>query len=119
VKRQFRLTSSTDFERVRQTGRSFPHPLIVLVAMQNQAQQVRVGVAAGKGIGGAVVRNRAKRLLRACIHPLVADIPPGWDLIFFARKPLPKAGFWKTQTAVEQVLRRAGLLNLELARDER
>ena len=110
MKRRFRLTSSTDFERVRRTGKSYPHPLVVLVVMENSLEQVRVGVAAGKGVGGAVVRSRAKRLLRASIHALLPRILPGWDLVFLARRPLVGAGYWKTCSAVEQVLLRAGLL---------
>lgn len=81
-----------------------------MVAAENQHEQVRVGVAAGKGVGNAVVRNRAKRLLRASVDMLLQDLMPGWDLVFFARRALPRAGFWKTRSAVEQVLNKAGLL---------
>lgn len=119
MKRGFRLTSSTDFERVRQTGKSFSHPLVVLVAAENQLNQVRVGVAAGKGIGNAVVRNRSKRLIRASIDPFLPDLTPGWDVILIARRPLPKAGFWKTRAALEQVLRKSGLLCSKKTPDER
>jgi ribonuclease P protein component len=113
VKRRFRLTSGSDFERVRQTGKSFPHSLLVLVAAENGLDHARVGVAAGKSVGGAVVRNRAKRLLRASLEALHIRLIPGWDMIFFARRGLPKAGFFKTRTALEQVVRRAGLLVVE------
>jgi ribonuclease P protein component len=110
VKRQFRLTRAIDFERVRQTGKAYLHPLVVLVVAENQTEQVRVGVAAGKSVGSAVVRNRSKRLLRESIHPLQRNLKPGWDMVFLARRPLPKAGYLKTRDAVEHVLRKAGLL---------
>jgi ribonuclease P protein component len=110
VKREFRLTRSTDFERVRQLGKSFPHPLVVLVAAPNQLDQARVGIAAGRSVGGAVVRNRAKRLLRAGIDSLIQDINPGWDLILLARRPLVESGFLKTRAAIEAVLLKARLL---------
>lgn len=110
MKHEFRLTRSTDFERVRQQGKSFPHPLVVLVAVPNQLEQVRVGIAAGRSVGGAVIRNRAKRLLRAGIDPMIQELNPGWDLILLARRPLVEAGFWKTQDAIEAVLMKARLL---------
>lgn len=110
MKREFRLRRSTDFERVRQQGKSFPHPLVVLVAAPNELNQARIGVAAGRSVGGAVVRSRAKRLLRAGIDTLLKDIPPGWDLIFLARRPLVDAGYEKTRDAIEAVLQRAKLL---------
>jgi ribonuclease P protein component len=119
VKRQFRLTRAIDFERVRQTGKSFLHPLVVLVVAENQMEQFRVGVAAGKSVGNAVVRSRAKRLLRASIHPYRQNLKPGWDMVFLARRPLPRAGFLKTREAVVQVLNKAGLLCSETIIDER
>ena len=110
MKREFRLTRSTDFERVRQLGKSYPHPLVVLVIVPNQLEQARVGISAGRSVGGAVLRNRAKRLLRAGIDPIIQDLNPGWDLILLARRPLVEAGFSKTRDAIEAVLMKARLL---------
>lgn len=118
MKQEFRLRRSTDFKRVRHLGKSFPHPLLVLVAAPNQLEQVRIAVSAGRSVGGAVVRNRAKRLLRAGLDRLLPGLRPGWDLIFLARRPLPEAGFEKTCLALETVLRKACLYNPELNRDE-
>jgi len=119
VKHEFRLTRSADFERVRQAGKSYPHPLVVLLALPNELEIVRIGVAAGKSVGNAVVRNRAKRLLRACLTSLLLDLTPGWDVIVLARKPLPDAGYWRTLTALEIVMKRAGLLKARRGMDER
>ena len=38
MKRKFRLTSSTDFQRVRRLGKSYAHPLIVLIALERDRQ---------------------------------------------------------------------------------
>jgi len=118
VKRRFRLTRSSDIERVRRLGRSYPHPLVVLIAAPNQLDQVRVGVAAGRSVGTAVVRNRAKRLLRACVDGFLLDLVPGWDLFLLARKALPEAGYQKTRAALKSVLRQGNLLALTHGRDE-
>ena len=113
MKREFRLRRTTDFERVRQLGKSFPHPLVVLVAAPNQLEQSRIGVAAGRSVGNAVRRSRAKRILRAGIDELLPKLVPGWDLILLARKPLPEAGFLKTRAALEIILARAKLFSPE------
>lgn len=110
MKRRFRLTRSSDIERVRRLGRSYPHPLVILIASPNQLDQVRVGVAAGRSVGTAVVRNRAKRLLRACVDGYLLDLVPGWDLFLLARKALPEAGYQKTCAALQSVLKQANLL---------
>jgi ribonuclease P protein component len=111
VKRRFRLTRSTDFQRVRRNGKSYAHPLIVFILAPNTLEQVRVGVVAGRSLGTAVQRNRAKRRLRACLEPLIACLPGGWDLIFLARKPMDQAEFTDICSAVQLLLKRAGLLN--------
>jgi ribonuclease P protein component len=88
VQRKFRLTRSTDFKRVRRTGKSYAHPFVVLVVQASEVPRVRVGVTAGRSVGGAVQRNRAKRLLREAMRPLLPDLLPGWDLILIARPAL-------------------------------
>lgn len=108
---KFRLRKSAEFERVRRSGKSFAHPLIVLVVLENGLPNVRIGVTAGRSLGGAVQRNRAKRLMRACMAPLLDQIPAGIDLVWIARKPLHEATFLDLQGAMISLLQRAGLLN--------
>ncbi len=110
MQRQFRLTRSADFKRVRLQGKSYAHPLIVLMIMPSELPGLRVGVAAGRSVGGAVHRNRAKRLLRAAMHSLLSDITPGWDLLLIARPSLPSASMQETHTALVSLFQRAKLL---------
>jgi ribonuclease P protein component len=109
VQRKFRLTRSTDFKRVRRDGRSNAHPLIVLIASENQLSITRVGVAAGKRVGNAVYRNRAKRLMRAAAREVLPNIKTGWDLIIIARKPIIQSKMPQVRDALEQLLKRAQL----------
>ena len=111
MKRRFRLTKSSEFERVRRTGKSYAHPLIVLIAQSTPEQATRVGVSAGRSIGNAAERNRAKRRMRAAIQPLLADLLPGWDLILIARRPILEADYSQVQAALLQLLQRSSLLN--------
>jgi ribonuclease P protein component len=110
VQRKFRLTRSTDFKRVRRTGKSFAHPFVVLVVHTSEAPRVRVGVTAGRSVGGAVQRNRAKRLLREAMRPLLPDLLPNWDLILIARPSLPAASLREIRQALIGLLRRAQLI---------
>ena len=110
VKRNFRLTRSTDFKRVRNAGKSYAHPLLVLVASPATETSLKVGVTAGRSVGGAIQRNRAKRLLREAMRLLLPKIRPGWDLILIARQPLPTATYDQVQATLSQLIRRANLL---------
>ena len=70
MQRKLRLTRSTDFKRVRHDGKSTAHPFLVLIALENQLSITKVGVTAGRSVGNAVKRNRAKRLIRAALREL-------------------------------------------------
>jgi ribonuclease P protein component len=110
VQGKFRLTRSEDFKRVRRTGKSYAHPLVVLVAQPNDLKVVRVGVTAGKTSGSAVHRNRAKRLLREAMRPLLPSLVSNWDLILIARPALGFASLADTREALTTLLQRTQLL---------
>jgi ribonuclease P protein component len=109
VKRGFRLTRSTDIKRVRR-GRSFAHPLVVLVIAPNEIGRTRMGVVAGHRVGGAVQRNRAKRRIRAVLHELHPSVRPGYDMVLIARQPMVEAAFQEVRDVLTGLLQRAGLL---------
>jgi len=110
VQRSFRLTRSEDFKRVRRDGKSYAHPLVVLIVQNNDQPRVRVGVAAGKSVGTAVIRNRAKRLLREAMRTLIPTIASGTDLILIARPALASAALVDAQHALKNLLQRARIL---------
>jgi ribonuclease P protein component len=110
VNRNFRLRQSNDFKRVRRFGKSYAHPFIVLVALRAEAEGTRIGVAAGKSVGNAVQRNKAKRLVREAVRSLLPQIQPGWNIILICRKPMIKSNFIKIQAALLELFSKAKLL---------
>ncbi|UYN90250.1 MAG: ribonuclease P protein component [Anaerolineales bacterium] len=116
MKRGFRLSRPADFKRVRRLGKSYTHPFVVLVVLTNDAtdppvgSSLRVGVAAGRSVGGAVQRNRAKRVLRAAMQPLLQRIKPGHDLVLIAREAILASSSQQAQGVLERLLQRAKLL---------
>jgi ribonuclease P protein component len=108
--RRLRLSHTSEFKRVWQSGKSFAHPLLILIKAPNNRYEVRIGVTAGQSLGNAVKRNRAKRRLRASISQYVKDIQKGWDLILLARDPLLEASFTEINAALEDLLCRARLV---------
>ena len=114
MQKKFRLTRSEDFKRVRRSGKSYAHPLVVLIVQthdkrSNPAGQprIKVGVAAGRTVGTAVYRNRAKRLLREAMRTLMPSIAPGLDLILIARAGLVSATLDDARRALINLLQRA------------
>jgi ribonuclease P protein component len=111
VKRKFRLKKTKDFKRVRRLGKSYAHPLIVLIKHPNPIGATRFGITAGRSIRKAVQRNRAKRRIREAVRPIMSIILPGWDIILLARKPILDARFGEISAALLILLKRANLLN--------
>ena len=110
MQRNFRLTRSEDFKRVRQSGKSYAHPLVVLITLVNGQSRIRIGVAAGRTVGSAVKRNRSKRLLREAVRTLIPSLASGWDLLLIARPALVSASLFDVREALISLLHRAKLI---------
>ena len=108
MNRSFSLRTA-DFQRVWDDGRSYSHSLVILRARANGTQLCRFGFVAGKKIGKATVRNRAKRLMREAIRPRLPQIAPGWDIILIARNGAGAATFQEISAAIGNLLQRAKL----------
>jgi ribonuclease P protein component len=83
--------------------------LFTLMAAENGLEICRVGLATSRRVGGAVERNRAKRLLRESFRRNRSDTVRGLDLVFVPKREIGG----KTQAAVEAEYR------LRLARLEK
>lgn len=109
MNRKFRLTRSDEFQRVKQTGTSYAHPFLILIKSPNPDLLLRIGITAGRTVGNAILRNRAKRRMRASLNVLLTSIQPGWDLVFLARKTILEATHTELIAAEKQLLKRAGI----------
>jgi ribonuclease P protein component len=109
VKRSFRLTGTNDFKRVRRTGRSYAHPLVVLIALRSEEDKPRFAVSASRSVGKAVQRNRAKRLIREAVRPVLPQVSPGWDIVLLARERIGGASQDQVREAVMELFERARL----------
>jgi ribonuclease P protein component len=79
-----RLRSSRDIQAVIRSGWTVHTPAAVVHARRRAtAGRARATVAAGRRVGRAVARNRAKRRLRAALG--LVDLPPGLDVVVLAR----------------------------------
>ena len=110
MKKQFRLKKPGDFQRVRQHGKAFAHPLVVLIFQPNDQKEIRVGITAGKSIGNAVKRNRAKRILNAAMDKLIPEIQPGHDIVLLARRAANQCKSTELQQTLNYLLDKAGIL---------
>jgi ribonuclease P protein component len=81
-----RLSRSAEFERVYRQGRSSANRhLVIYVFPNSSAERPRLGLSVSRKVGGAVQRNRVKRLLREAFARAEADLLPGQDVVLVAR----------------------------------
>jgi ribonuclease P protein component len=103
------LKTNDQFERVRRAGRSWASGPVVLNAAPNGQEGIRFGFVTGKKVGGAVDRNRARRLIREAVRLKLPLLKPGYDLVWVARPSINGADFGTVQAAMDEVLRRGKL----------
>ena len=85
-----RLSRSAEFERVYRQGRSVGNRFLVLYAFPRAADATdgdgpRLGLSVSRKVGGAVDRNRVKRLLREAFADEVQRVPTDHDVVLVAR----------------------------------
>ena len=84
-----RLSRSSDFQRIYRQGSSTASRFLVLYSfkrpVETGAEGPRLGLSVSKKLGGAVVRNRVKRLLREAFQGCAGHLAEEYDLVLIAR----------------------------------
>lgn len=110
MERHHRLRRNADFQRVREVGTSSQTRFVIVGFASNTLLHNRYGLVTGKRLGGAVVRNRVRRLMREAIRQLHPRLQTGHDIVVVARLPLVGKPLADVQHIMGDALGRAGLL---------
>jgi ribonuclease P protein component len=88
-RRRARITRSGDFDAVYRRGRSAANRHLVVYAFARDdrppATPARLGLSVSRKVGGAVERNRVKRVLREQFAAIAPGLPGGIDVVVIAR----------------------------------
>ena len=112
--RGMRLKQTRDFARVRRDGSRLPCGCFIANwRLLPPGSNMRVGVITAKKLGNAVVRARARRLLREAFRLHQHDFARPVDLVLVAQRPIVGQGMATVDAAFMTMLRKARLSKSE------
>ncbi|MBO4693916.1 MAG: ribonuclease P protein component [Clostridia bacterium] len=85
MKRTDKLKQNWEFRRLYNRGKCVATSEFILYFAKGKSGRVRLGITAGKKIGSAVRRNRAKRIINAAFDSCLPRIKKGYDFCIVAR----------------------------------
>jgi len=104
------LSRPQDFVTLQGSGTIRSHQLLLARFVRTDLETSRFGLATGRKLGGAVVRNRVRRRLREALRVMAPSFQPGWDVLIIARPALIEADHEALVGALGRVLHRGGVL---------
>ena len=112
--RRRRLSRSAEFDRVYREGRSHAGRYLVLYSFPREGDDTppRLGLSVGRKVGGAVERNKVKRLLREAFWASEESLPVGHDFVVVARSDAAefaeREGLAGVKSELDELLEKAG-----------
>jgi len=104
------LRYQRDFDRLYRKGRSAGDKYVVIFYIANGQPYSRRAFLASKKVGGAVARNRARRLMKESFRKIEGEIVSGKDMIFIARSNITETGCAEVERSMRRALGKCGLL---------
>jgi ribonuclease P protein component len=104
------LSRPQDFAAIQATGATRTHALLSARFLRTDLETTRFGLSTGRRLGGAVVRNRARRRIREVLRVMAPSFQPGWDVLIIARPAIVKADHDALVGALHRTLVRGGVL---------
>ena len=109
MKKAVTLKENWEFRRLYNKGKSAVGPAVVVYCKKSKNEQNRLGVTVSTKLGGAVVRNRARRRLREVYRLASPHLKKGYDFVLVARSKAVDGSFSAMQENFERLCKKLGV----------
>jgi ribonuclease P protein component len=106
------LRYKRDFDRLYKKGKSWGEKHVVVFYIANGLPQTRKAFLASKKVGGAVARNRARRLMKESFRKMEREVRSGRDILFIARSTIAHSGCAEVEASMRKALEKGGLFRV-------
>ena len=104
------LRYKRDFNRLYKKGKSSGDKYVVVFYIANNLPHTRKAFLASKKVGGAVARNRARRLMKESFRKMEQEVASGRDVLFIARNTIAGCSCAEVEASMRRALEKSGLL---------
>jgi ribonuclease P protein component len=102
-----RLRKRAVFQKVQGRGKKLQTDHFIVFTLPNDSvKPARLGVTVSRKVGGAVVRNRVKRLVREAFRRQKTLFPRGLDVVLIAKKQAAEAEYEQVYREIEKLCKR-------------
>ena len=109
MQKQFRLKRRSAFNYVYRKGEKSSARNLLLLYTKSRSG-IKIGISVSKKVGGAVVRNRVKRLIREGVNNILPQIKSGYTYVIVAKSTAAKCDYYAITEDVKDIFEKAGKL---------
>ena len=106
MKKQFRLKRRSAFAYVYRKGEKSSSRNLLLLYTKSRGG-IKIGISVSKKVGGAVVRNRVKRLIREGVNNIFPQIKGGYTYVIVAKSTAAECDYYAICEDVKNIFDKA------------
>ena len=110
MKNTLSIKLNRDFKRLYYRGGCLGSDILVIYYKKNNLKSNRLGITVGTKIGGAVIRNRVKRLIRESYRLIESEINPYYDIVIVARSKCAEVDYKAVSGTLKRLLKKSGII---------
>ncbi|MGI6413428.1 MAG: ribonuclease P protein component [Syntrophomonadaceae bacterium] len=109
ISKKYRISHQEEYQELYKKGKKFTGKYIIVYIKGNNLHHNRFGIVVSKKVGNAVIRNRAKRQIRAVIQEINRGMIGSNDMVVIAKSNISKSSYCVIKKDFCGILRKAGL----------